>query len=343
MRTIIIGCLLLALCAVAMAADADILEVELRLTGALRAPGAASGTSLVLDLTRTGERWERVWGVESDSRRAALHAGRVREATITATHVTFDIALEAKNASRVRVDLARDAQGRLSGTYAVTMPDGQNAGDVDGRVKPKRPALPNGYVPVKPGEHPRILFRAADLPALREKMKSPLGQALFSKMGDEKSFDAIGAGLKWQLTRDPVHSDLARRLAADQMAGKGPSYSDRMSKGRHPEQVAVAYDLCYDVWPAEFKATVVEYLVTTVNRYMGRMGGNEHVCSNWNARVHAGAGFAMLALWGEKGPMPAKPDDPAALPFWEDDVKDWTRLGEVNMDYQRLFERTRYL
>ncbi|MEI7832153.1 MAG: hypothetical protein WCJ56_03010 [bacterium] len=343
MRTIIMGCILLALCAVALAADTDVFEVELHLTNALRAPGADSGTSLVLDLTRTGERWERVWGVESDSRHATLHPGRVREATITDTHVTFDIALEPRNATRVQVDLVRDANDRLTGTYEVTMPTGPNAGKVDGRIKPKRPAQPKEYVPVKPGEHPRILFRASDLPALQEKAKSPLGVALLARMGNEKSFDGIGAGIKWQLTRDQAYADLARKLTEGHMTGDGPGYSARMSKGRHPEQVALAYDLCYDVWPAEFKTKVEAYMVKTVTSYMGKMPGNEHVCSNWNARVHAGAGFCMLALYGEKGPMPTKPAAAAALPFWEDEVNDWKRFGEVNMEYQRLFERTRYI
>jgi hypothetical protein len=348
MRIVIAVLCLTVFGAVGPAFGADILELELRLAGALRPPAPADnpGPSLVLDLTRAGDRWERVWGVESDSRYAVLHAGRVREAAITEARVTIDVALEGKKASRVQVNLARAADGGLSGTYTVTTPAGPNTGSADGRVKPRRPPLPAGYAPVKPGEHPRILLRASDLPTLREKAKSPLGQALLAKMGDEKAVDAIGAGIRWQLTRDPDCAALARRLAEKQMAGQGPGYSGRMSKGRHPEQVALSFDLCYDVWPADFKAKVVDYLAQTTKKYMGRMPGNEHVCSNWNARVHAGAGFMTLALWGEKGPMPTKPTGPDAaadLPFWEEDVKDWNRLGEVNMEYQRLFERTRYL
>jgi hypothetical protein len=340
---IILGC-----AAVLSAEGPDLFELELRLPGALRPPPPATepGPSLVLDLARTGERWERVWGVESDSRRALLHCGRVRQAEITAERVTLDIALEGKKASRVQVNLARMADGSLSGAYTVTTADGPNTGTADGRIKPQRPPLPAGFVPVKPGEHPRILFRASDLPALREKAKTPLGQALLKKMGDEKAVDAIGAGFRWQLTRDPECAALARRLTEKQMAGQGPGYSARESKARHPEQVSLAYDLCHDTWPEDFKAQVVDYMVKTARQFMGRMSGNEHVCSNWNARVHSGAGFITLALWGEKGPMPAKPagsDADAALLFWEEEVKDWKRFGEVNMDYQRLFEQTRYL
>jgi hypothetical protein len=333
--------------AAASAAAPDALELELRLPGALRPPAPATdpGPSLVLDLARTGDRWERVWGVESDSRYAILYWGRVRRADISDKQVTLDIAVQGKNASRVQVDLVRAADGRLSGAYTVTTPAGPNTGPADGRIKPARPPVPAGYVPVKPGEHPRILFRAADLPRLREKARSPLGQALLARMGQEKAYDAIGAGVKWQLTGEKAEAELARALAAQHMAGKGPGYSARTSKGRHPEQVALAFDLCYDAWPEDFKAQVVDYMVKTANTYIGHMPGNMHVCSNWNARVHAGAGFITLALWGEKGPRPPRPAEAegAALAFWEDEVKDHERLGQVNMDYQRLFERVRYL
>jgi hypothetical protein len=346
METTAIWVGLLTLCASVHAAD--VLELELRLPGALRSGPTAKepGPSLVVDLARTGDRWERVWAVESDNRRALLHTGRVRKADIAADHVVLDLAMEGPRVQRLRVDTSRAADGRLTGTYTAIAGGFTNAAAAEGRIKPARPPLPAGFVPLKPGEHPRILFRAADLPALRERAKTAMGQALVARMGAEKAFDAIGAGVLWHLTRDPAMAERAQRLAEAHMAEQGPGYSGRTSKGRHPEQVALAFDLCYDVWPVDFKAKVIEYLVKTVKTHLGRMPGNEHVCSNWNARAHAGAAFAMLALWGELGPMPLKPEGPEAdslLPFWEDDCADWKRLGEVNMEYQRLFERTRYL
>ncbi|MFW5840976.1 MAG: hypothetical protein ACOCZE_10380, partial [Planctomycetota bacterium] len=39
------------------------------------------------------------------------------------------------------------------------------------------------HKPVKPGEHPRLLFRESDLPALREKMKTPEGKAILKRLG----------------------------------------------------------------------------------------------------------------------------------------------------------------
>ena len=39
-----------------------------------------------------------------------------------------------------------------------------------------------GYQPPKPGEYPRLLFRQSDLPALRQKAKTPEGQAILRRL-----------------------------------------------------------------------------------------------------------------------------------------------------------------
>ena len=38
------------------------------------------------------------------------------------------------------------------------------------------------YLPLEPGEHPRLLFRKSDIPALREHMKTPEGQAILTRL-----------------------------------------------------------------------------------------------------------------------------------------------------------------
>jgi hypothetical protein len=185
---------------------------------------------------------------------------------------------------------------------------------------------------------------------LREKLKTPLGQALFEKMGDEKRADAIGAGLKYLLTGDPEYAEQAQKFAELNMIGKVGGYSMRSAAGRLPEQVAVAYDLCYHVWPAEFKKRVHEYLLAEGERCLrgrGFSGGyNWHVSSNWGSKVFQGAGFIGLALWGEKGPPPAKPEPSAStarLAEWEEDLAEWKRLGGVDPRGQRIFEESRYI
>ena len=44
------------------------------------------------------------------------------------------------------------------------------------------PVAVKGFVPVEPGEHPRLLFRKTDIPALRQRAKTPEGQALVKRL-----------------------------------------------------------------------------------------------------------------------------------------------------------------
>ena len=328
------------------------LEIELRLLGALAGPPPAEGqpagpaASLVMDLSRTAEGWQRVWAINSEDRKPLPINGRVADAEVGEQRIALDLQMRLSGVSPLRIELKRSGD-QLSGTYRLTRDGRTVEGRADGRIKPRRPALPAGFKPVEPGERPRILFRRSDLPALREKMKTPLGKAAFDAMG--RDYDAIGAGVKYQLTGDRKFAEQAMEFAAAHIAGKGPKYSHRTAWGRHPEQVAIAYDLCRDAWPAEFVRKVEAYLLETGNTYVdcavASGGMNWHVCSNWSAKVFCGAGFIGLALWGEKGPAPARPEGPdaeALLPFWQDEMALWKRSGGLNMDSQRIFERSRY-
>ena len=342
MRWFIVALVLLLSGGVASADGPEILELELRLLGALGESG-----SLTADLTRTGKRWERVWAGDTESRRLRVFTGRVVKAEITDDRVALELALRLLGVTHVRVDLKRSPGGKLEGTYAATSRAATAKGKAEGRIKPSRPPLPAGFVPVRPGEHPRILFRASDLPALKEKLEGPLGEVLFKKMGGGRQPDAMGMAMKYALTGQREFAELARSATVQHMAGKSPGYSMRTAWGRLPEQIAVAYDLCYDAWPEDFKRRVEAHLVKTAETYLsgrGLSGGiNWHVCSNWSSKIFAGLGFIGLALWGEKGPMPPRPDAQAERRLWEQDVADWKRLGEASMDYQLIFEKGRYL
>jgi hypothetical protein len=170
--TVVLGCAV-GLAAMARSAPGeDILEIELRLFGALGTGGETDLPALLLDLTRTDDRWEQVWGVHSDSRKPALYSGRVRDAQLGADQITLRLQMRHKNVSSVEIALKRLPGDRLEGTYSLESGDATVKGRADGRIKPQRPPLPAGCVPAKPGEHPRLLLRIADLPALKEKLKT---------------------------------------------------------------------------------------------------------------------------------------------------------------------------
>lgn len=136
-------------------------------------------------------------------------------------------------------------------------------GDVmasDGRQGPWPADVP-GYRPVQPGEHPRLLFRRSDLPALRAKAQTPEGRAIIQRLkvllgggeampehkrplglpfGDKSKpvpqpvgaysmSHVAGFGLLYQLTGDKKYADLGRQCF--EMALEG--YRDRDDKARY--------------------------------------------------------------------------------------------------------------
>ena len=117
------------------------------------------------------------------------------------------------------------------------------------------PADVPGFVRPAPGEHPRLLFRQADVPALRRKAETPEGRAIVARLrhllgGDGETFPektspatqgypgpgpyrnltiteqghltighAAGYGLLYQLTGDRKYADLGRRAFERYMEG----------------------------------------------------------------------------------------------------------------------------
>ena len=112
------------------------------------------------------------------------------------------------------------------------------------------------YLPLEPGEHPRLLFRKSDIPALREHMKTPEGQAILTRLrylldGAEGNrppahyssfthaymgggYDShvldkpgvytfthvVGYGLLYQLTGEQVYATLGRDAFEEAMNGQ---------------------------------------------------------------------------------------------------------------------------
>lgn len=311
-------------------------EMELVLKGALFQGPASSfqaqkwRPSLMLDLTQYDTRWERIWGIAREFN-ISLHSGRVDAATITDTDIALTLQMKIEGDSWIPggranydISLKRAPDGTIAGTYVGRFKGVKFEGNAYGQVKP-RPTLAPGYVPIQPGEHPRILFRKTDLPALREKAKTPLGQAALAAMGSPSAAgfsgsrcgDAIGMGVKYQLTGDAAYAEQARVSCAMHMADYSvPAFARGRQWGGRFEQIAVSYDLCYDAWPAAFRRQVEMYLRFTCGlayRDQQKLGRsiNWTVCSNYGGPIYAGTAFAGLALWGERGLAPAPPISPS--------------------------------
>lgn len=188
------------------------------------------------------------------------------------------------------IRLKRDGDsftGKFEGEY-----ESRNVGgEVTGKLMAKPwPSPVEGVAPTSANEHPRLLFRKSDLPALRARMKTPEGQAIlarlhatlggkkmpteFSKakhaydkagrkmdMGAYTLWHAMGFGFLYQLTGDEEYADLARQCVDKARAGirdRDPRYAyvrpgGKLRAGSSYAAIAMAYDLCYDAWPPAYR------------------------------------------------------------------------------------------
>ena len=302
------------------------LDLDLRLYGALvvgdpadeRGAGPETRT-LILHLRKAGDQWEPVIGYGGGGSKAPHH-GWVTESASEGGRLRLglDVTMGRDEwtpgfQATYRVGLARDQGRGYLGRFAGICRGVRVEGEARASAFRSRPTAP-GYVPVRPGEHPRILFRRHDLPALRKKAATEFGKAALAAMEGP-----VGLGVKYQLTGgDPAHAREAMAPVWDLM-GRTIYHSNHGGSGLYAEQVALAYDLCYDAWPAPFKRRVENYLARMIDcafhaqRFFLTSRINWHACSNYAGPIYTGCGFGGLAIWGEKGPEPARPEAPEAV------------------------------
>ena len=299
----------------------EIQILELTLSDALfQTPGPTGrDCELMLELERADGQWQLVTGIAREYN-VSLHSGYVAEAKVGEKAVELRIAMRIVPDSWVpggpaeyRVKLTRGAEGRLEGTYQGTFKGQAFSGRAAGTLFTRDYVLGRDFAPVQPGEHPRTVFRKSDLPRLREKLKTPFGQAAFAKMTGP-----VGWGVQYQLTGDRKYAALAQDEVGEIVfKGKGctAAFAPARALGCQVERVAVALDLCYDAWPEEFKRQVITWLRKIATRVFCdprkiSLSANWNVASNHVGSLYAGVAFSGLVLWGEKGPLPPKPTPP---------------------------------
>lgn len=307
----------------------ETVHLELQLRGAVyqrerkTEPGADEPT-LFLDLRREGGHWLRGYGMAPRFNNA-IHDATVLEETTDGEAMTLDLLVHYLGDAWVK-----GGDGRYTLTLKPSPEDGKNAyrgtfeGDFEGvamagpvtalrKVMPKPAA---DFKPIQPGEHPRLLFRKSDLPALREKAKTPFGQAALKRF----ETSALGLGVLYQLTGDTTYADRARAAVEVHMADNenGDKQIRCRFVGWRLEQVAMAYDLCHDAWPEDFRAEVRTYMLAVCRR-MSHERGNWTEYIIWkptapgtSCMLYAG-GLAALALHGHPGPEPQRPPAPKGL------------------------------
>jgi hypothetical protein len=159
-----------------------------------------------------------------------------------------------------------------------------------------------GFIKPASGEHPRLLFRRADIPRLRDRMSTPQGRQILARLrhtlGNEgetlpvvfntnpvhnqlqigrvdppvgafTNGHAAGFGFLFVLTADRKYALMARQCL--ELMFEGASDRDERYTWTRPGaglrtgmmlvQVAMAYDFCYDAWPADFRERVAREMI----------------------------------------------------------------------------------
>lgn len=298
------------------------------------------------------------------------------------------LAFAFKNADEVPCAYTFDFDGRLMesfnvGTYRMTaVADGktvEQTGSFDGRwsegvrMAATTPADTRpwwtpvkGFKPVQPGEHPRLFFRKSDVAALRERARTPEGQAIIARLkvllgGGEAmpslvspstkayaekkpmpvgaySFShAAGFGLLYQLTGDRKYAELAKECFEWALAGK--RNTDDRYAWKHPGGglragptigwYAVAYDLAYQGWD---EATRTKYAKAIFEYNYAQDGGDPKNPQNLESLVRGtqppGSNHFGMQVGGAAIALLAVMGDPGV-----DDriVQSLLRAGEASM------------
>ena len=281
---------------------------------------------IVLDLEQSGGEWGPVYGLARNYN-MGCHRGAVTEASEDGGGISLRMALSITpdkwvggGEAEYAVELERLASGLLEGRFSGTFNGAAVGGRASGSLYAPEPAP--GHVPLAPQEHPRLLLRKADLPALRKKAGTPFGQAAVKRM--QQMATPACLGFLYQLTGEREWAEKAEREAEEYMAGRKPAESpfvSMMANWARLEQLALVYDLCHDALSPDFKARYrawignFAYQVYFAPENMGR-GVNWIPVSNHSANIYSGLTLSALALFDEPAPEPPAP----VAPFLDDEL-----------------------
>lgn len=232
-------------------------------------------------------------------------------------YVAWTLAAVAVLAASLPTHAARKGGGK-----AATDEDAGGDGPPAALVRNEDWSVPvPGWKALQPGEHPRLIFRKDDLPALRQRAATPAGKVIVERLKKQletpafTTWHASGYALLYQVTGDKAYADKAREFAEKTLAGQGNPDNrytwpgnGQLRAGPCMAGLALAYDLAYDGWDEETRTKVAKGIMA--NRYFEEIPHHpRHVpgCNHWGAHT-GGSGIALLALKGDPGVDSAKID-----------------------------------
>jgi hypothetical protein len=214
-------------------------------------------------------------------------------------------------------------QGTLLGSYAGTLGKRDLQNQVNGTISPAWPTPVANHLPLQPQEHPRLIFRASELNRIRERSKTPIGQKILTELDralksqiyyqgyvPNGGYHATGHCFLALLHQDRQKAAIAWQIIEKSRANPGKRV---LEQSPIVAGVALAYDLCYNLWDGEQRQELTRWLSSEGKKLLKggspKEGWNGDTVSNWNARARGAAGLAALAILGE-----SLPEDPLYSP-----------------------------
>lgn len=215
-------------------------------------------------------------------------------------------------------------QGKLIGSYRGRYNKRSLQGKVNGTTAPYWPKPIANYQPLRPQEHPRLIFRSDELAVIRKRVQTPTGQAILARMQQQLDRQPIyyegyvpnggyhAAGycfLSW-LNDDKQAAETAWQIVEKSMRQPGRRIFEQ---GPIVAGVAIAYDFCYNAWNEERLKKATGWLAgQTLWLIQGdspQRGWNSNAWSNWSARARSAGGLAALAILKEPDEFFSSPTD----------------------------------
>jgi len=296
-------------------------EYEITLLGGLfrEREGKRVGANLVLHTEIDGSRYGPVWGYAL-SYNNGTHEGQLGRIKFDRGSMDMGVCMligrdrwAPGGRGDYSIALKRDQSGGLAGSFKGTFQGQAVSGKAFGRIRPRRRVTVEGHRPVKHDEHPRALFRRTDLPRLKAKLQTPVGKTYLARA--RQAGDVVSLGMLYQLTDRREYAEQAQTLVAKYAAEKdgGIAKDDGPGSGGFGHRlvnVCLAYDLCFDTWPAGFREQLESTMFRKIALYQSRLPtghANYHPCSNYYGPGRGVPAIASLCLWGVKGPAPQPP------------------------------------
>lgn len=232
-------------------------------------------------------------------------------------------------AVRMRIEPDPWAGGRALAEYRISLRrgDGGWEGGWEGALRGEAcagaasgafcSATVSEFIAPAPGEHPRLLIRRSDIPALREKARTDWGRKMVKRLAADdpsRSNMAAGRALLYVLTGEKEHAKQARRLIQEDIdAGKWFEIRQVHDPAAKATEALIAYDLIHETCGAEFHA-LMRGLLREQAPWFYRGADcptyNLNDESNWSAMYNSGAGMVALYVSGEAAEPDVKPPEP---------------------------------